>query len=433
MKCSNCISMIASLVGLLNLIGLLILPQVSAAAADRHLLWSVSESVCDTATLDRVQLFNANLNIQTCFTTEYLWDPDALLVFIGTSTTGTYLSPSGDEVFDVQDNLAAFYAPTQGACQGVDRCLLPDTLELLPQQYTYDCSNVYCGEHAIRDCGGNYQSVACPQGRNDLEIPTYAKVTCEGVLTRLSETDRAACNPTSCQLDPLLGIDLTTWSFTCQPSSSNESSEVANDNRCLEATVSRLFGEWFQHSRVCNTDESGNEFCLTLSFGPLKMENNEFWVPRLHHGFGCTAEYNGQTCDSCMPCGEPGATGRLEAGESFSTDVDCSNIQADSRLNGCDQTATGVLEFFYKEGGDLACPLLVTTDSSTGPGDTSGGDIPGANAGDGGGGGATPGANTTDDGSTSAAARGAAASFVKTAAAFVGVYAVTSFLKNTLN
>jgi hypothetical protein len=269
--------------------------------------------------------------------------------------------------------------------------LLLDTLEILVEQYTYDCSNVYCGENAIRDCQGNFQSVTCPQGTIVPEIPAVAQIFCERALAGLSNTDRATCNPTICQLDPTLGIP-GTWSYTCQPTRS-----TSDDARCLEATVSRHFGEWFEHQRVCNTDDNGNEFCLMYSFGPIILANFDVLDPLLlHQSFFCNGEYNGQLCDSCTPCGEAGSTGTLEYGQTVIPDIDCSNIQADSRLNACDQTATGILEFFYAEGGDLSCPYLSATSVGTG-----------------GGGRTTPGTNN-GNGSTSAAARGAAVAFATT-------------------
>ena len=86
--------------------------------------------------------------------------------------------------------------------------------------------------------------------------------------------------------------------------------------------------------------------------------------------------------------GEAGITGTLQYGQALIPEIDCSNIQANSRLNACDQTATGILEFLYAKGGDLPCP----SSSATSSGGTGGGDTTVTNNG---------------HGSTSAAATGA--------------------------
>jgi hypothetical protein len=390
--------MIASFVGLVNLLGLLVLPQAAAvtgvagavgmgavaagpalvgpnanngfaqdplffhqtknADTDRHLVWSESgDAVCDAATMERVRLIYyenppEKTSIVSCLTSEIQWDPDALLVISFVTATVAYqLSGS----LDVKTTVLAEYTPTQGYCQLVDFCLSPDTWKVLDNQYAYDCSNVYCGEHAMRDCSGNYQSVACPQGTVVPEIPALGQVHCERALAEMSDTYRTACSPTSCQqFIPTTG----SWQYTCQPSCVGcipTSTSTNDDNSCFQATLSRLFGEEFEAVRHCYTDDEGNEACTTRWFGRGQINYSADQTAfLLYPNFGCFADYNGQACESCTPCGV--TTGILEAGEGFNLAIDCSNIQADSRYNGCDQTATGLWDFMYEMGDSLSCP-----------------------------------------------------------------------------
>mmetsp|Transcript_1228 Transcript_1228/g.2617 ORF Transcript_1228/g.2617 Transcript_1228/m.2617 type:complete len:470 (-) Transcript_1228:29-1438(-) len=402
---------------------------------NRHLVWSATTTtVCDAATMERVRLINSPLTtVVSCLAFDIQWDPDALLVL--SYVTATYSYWSGD--LDVQTTLVAEYTPTGGLCELFDRCILTDSFQVLLEQYTYDCSNVYCGEHAIRDCRGNYQSVACPQGTINQEIPAMAQIFCERALASLSDTDRTACNPTSCQFAQST-IIAGTWSYTCQLQA------TGGDARCLEATVSQHFGEYYQHTIVCKTDANGNEFCTFQSYGPVViLESSAVSDPVLLHDLLlCHATYNDEDCESCTPCGEAGITGTLEYGQALLPEIDCSNIQANSRLNACDQTATGILEFYYAEGGDLPCP----SSSATSSGGTGGGDTTGTNNGNGstsatatgatsggtGDGGqglmSSGGTNLTNNGngSTSAAAIGAAVAFSALVVAMMGVFVATS-------
>jgi hypothetical protein len=390
--------MIASFVGLVNLLGLLVLPQAAAvtgvagavgmgavaagpalvglntnngfaaqdplffhqrknADTDRHLVWSASaQAVCDAATMERMRLiYSVNppekTTVVSCLTSEIQWDPDALLVISFVTATVAYqLSGS----LDVKTTILAEYTPTQGYCQLFDYCVSFDTYKVLFNQYGYDCSNVYCGEHAIRDCKGNFQSVACPQGTVVPEIPALAQVTCERNLAEMSDTDRTACSPTCCQLIPTTGA----WSYTCQPICVGciPATASTNDNNCFQSTLSRHFGERFEESRNCMTDDEGNAACTTRSRGTghLTYPADGTTAFVLIYDFGCRADYNGQSCE-CTPCGV--TSGILEFGETFGVAIDCSNIQADSRYNGCDLTATGLLSFFlYGIDPALSCP-----------------------------------------------------------------------------
>jgi hypothetical protein len=262
----------------------------------------------------------------------------------------------------------------------------------------------YCGEHATRDCNGNYQSVACPQGTVVPEIPTLAQVSCEHVLAEMLDTDRTACSPTSCQFDP--NAPSVPWFYTCQPICVGcipTTTGTNDDNSCFQYTVSRYFGERvIEVIRLCFTDDEGNTACDTKWFGPLTINYFDEPTPFLFYTqFGCTADYNGQECESCTPCG----VSTLRPGENFNLAIDCSNIQVGSRRNGCDQTATGIWDFFNEVDSSLCpSPSSPTTPTMNG------------------------GLQPTNDGSPSA---GATLSFATTTAALVvttmGVLVVASF------
>jgi hypothetical protein len=291
-------------------------------------------------------------NIVSCLASEIQWDPDALLVISFVTLTVVYPLPAS-QALDVQTTYVAEYTPTQGYCQSVDFCGDANTLVILYDQYAYDCSNVYCGEHATRDCSGNYQSVACsPQGTVVPEIPTLAQVSCERALAEMSDTDRTACSPTCCQFDPTT----VQWYYTCQPICVGcipTTTGTNDDNSCFQSTLSRYFGELVKEAiRVCFTDDEGNTLCQSKWFGPLAINYYDEPTPFLSYTVvGCTAEYNGQDCESCTPCG----VSTLRLGENFNLAIECSTIQAGSRYNGCDQTATGLWDFFNEVDSSL-CP-----------------------------------------------------------------------------
>jgi hypothetical protein len=281
----------------------------------------------------------ARPDLTVCVMSEIQWDPDRLLVITAITTFG----------FALQDPLTIYvpiYTPTQSFCQLFDTCFLIATFAPLYNEYAYDCSNVYCGENAVRDCSGNYQSVDCA-GSAVAEIPTLAQVTCERILAEMSDSVRASCNPTSCELDPTTGG----WFYTCVPSCVG-----CDDDSCYESTLTRHLREQIEDVRVCFTDEEGNEACVTKSFVQLIFELADDFESFnfFYNSFECTADYNGQACASCTPCGV--TTGPLPVEEDFDYVIDCSNIEAGSVWNRCDQTATGLWEFVYEADASLSCP-----------------------------------------------------------------------------
>jgi hypothetical protein len=125
---------------------------------DRDLVFSSITSPCSDDLLQLLQLSdptttNTSMQITNCTETEIKWDEDGILT---ANLVRTVRAPSDL----VSTTYKAYYNNGTDTCQGFNGCVVPNGTEgfiTYPGQYEYDCSNVYCGPNAARQCDGTYR------------------------------------------------------------------------------------------------------------------------------------------------------------------------------------------------------------------------------------------------------------------------------------
>jgi hypothetical protein len=208
---------------------------------------------------------------------------------------------------------------------------------MYPGQYEYDCSNVYCGPNAARECNGTYRvNPQCPVNvTNEAslpDIPMLRNVNCEAFLSTQVDTDKVLAELCgACQEDD---NGLTT--ITCEPS--EPVCVGCNGTKTVCETTQELF-DFSEHQFIdtfCGTTTGGPVWCVTQR-SPAQVDS--FADPSL---FSCEATVEGVACASCSmtDCGL-GLDG-LYTWTKVAPQADCTNVDQDSKFNVCDGTGTGV-------------------------------------------------------------------------------------------
>ncbi|OEU11763.1 hypothetical protein FRACYDRAFT_244886 [Fragilariopsis cylindrus CCMP1102] len=154
-------------------------------SVQRQLVWSISATPCDAATLANAQQI-IDPFIDSCTESWIRWDPDSILnikvhfflAFAPSLASYTIYYP----IYDGNKN---------EYCQSANSCgILTDDLYsyIKDEEYAYDCSNIYCGPNAIRDCFGNSMTVPCTDSLDPLS----------GTFKYLSSECTAEWNGASC-------------------------------------------------------------------------------------------------------------------------------------------------------------------------------------------------------------------------------------------
>ena len=308
------------------------------ALPERNLIWSRTPLVpCDAQTLRLVLLIDPTVTVCTVSTLQ--WDPQGWLQIDYVLTVGLRNNPvGGGQIPDTNEQYTAYYDGRQ--CNSFDSCVLTSIDRTLLEVYSYDCSNVYCGPNAVRDCEGNLYDQPCDgEDPPPEELPTNAQLSClrnQQLLAQLSDQGDV-CAPSECAPVPLGDLDFTTktWMLGCDPECVGCSETTG---KCYEVMNEVFFGEIARANRNCITDDTPekNTFCFTRVYGPVYLaDDGETYV---HFGTACTAWWNGNACE-CNPCNPE--TPVVE-GEPMLLSVDCSAHDEESVSNDCTGDVGGV-------------------------------------------------------------------------------------------
>jgi len=313
---------------------LLLLPELAQAVlmdspttkedADRDLLWSKNERACTPEELST--LHSTDPSITICGLGTMQWDQDGLLTISYAALQGTrYDFVLARDVPNVYITHTAYY--NDQACNSFDSC--SQNGYPLVDQYQYDCSNVYCGPNARRDCNGNTQSVPCSDGNNPTPIRTHAEVECDRLRGALDEA------------------------FSCGPCTSNEGiAEYSCDGGCLGCTANgeclqQVVTPFWLDSRTgvqqCNEfTATGDVLCVANVFGPRNLD-------RVPISTQCLATWSQEQC-ACEICGQNELGGPLRS-------IDCSSVTSvsNSVFNECTGQVSGTFEVLNSMSPD-ACP-----------------------------------------------------------------------------
>jgi hypothetical protein len=310
---------------------------------DRDLVFSSTTSPCSDDLLQLLQLFdpttsNTSMQITNCTETEIQWDEDGIL---SAKLIRTVRAPSDL----VSTTYQAYYSNGTDACQGFNGCVVPNGTEgfvVYPGQYEYDCSNVYCGPNAARECNGTYRdNPQCPANVTDEaslpDIPILRNVNCEAFLSFMIESGKEKVFFGSCGACQEDDQGLTT--ITCEPYCGSCN---GNNTVCITVHESLVFSEHQLIYVGCQTTTGGPILCLTAR-SPAQFDS--FADPSL---FSCEATVDGVACASCSvtDCGL--SVDGLYTFRNVTQQIDCTNVDQVSKLNVCDATGTGVFAFFFQ-------------------------------------------------------------------------------------
>jgi hypothetical protein len=315
----------------------------------RDLVWKEDAKWCSSDKIFRLQ--ETDPTIFQCSYLNVNWDANGIL----TARGELYLGKIPEGLNNPTTIWKAEYLKTDNTgdtelfCTGFGQCgvnRVPTNTGVAPGQYWYDCTNVYCGPQASRDCTGQYQdnSNTCPAGvlvANDpaLIIPTLQSISCDYFKAYLATTAYAdTCS--ECVVD-----NTGSSAITCQPR------DVKGDGVILDEKFA--FTELQRTDIECVSspaaDTSGASspprICLAktspLLYGAyVKVDQ-----------FACTATVEGAAfvgtpCQVCNICGfnDDARNGHLDRYASFDLlyNVDCTNLDTVSRYNACDGTITGL-------------------------------------------------------------------------------------------
>jgi hypothetical protein len=313
-------------------------------AGDRDLVWSSDLSFCSDELLQA--LLAADPTITLCIQTDIQWDEAGTLTAVDLFTSRPFV---GDGVTPVAFSVYSAYYNGQ-KCTSFDACAVTSTGVSFPGQYTYDCTNVYCGPNAARDCDGTYRDTQCTANQaSTSEIPFLRNVNCE-VYEDLVEL--AGFTETCGVCADSGDSELALTSITCQPQC-----DSCDSNGCLFLQESFYFSESFRVDIACFSKSEGGDdpfVCLTQT-APAQID-----VYADESLFSCSVKLGDADC-SCSICGfaedadaEYAALG-LYTSDDVLYQADCTNVDSVSTINLCDDTATGVFEPLLARGETTTC------------------------------------------------------------------------------
>jgi len=326
-------------------------------SVQRQLVWSGpdGDTPCDAATIANAQQL-IDPFIDSCTESLIRWDPDSILIMVVQSFLS--FSPPAPAAF------YTIYYPIYGnkLCQSGNSCAIITEdfyVYTVYDEYAYDCSNIYCGPNAIRDCYGNSMTVSCTDSLVSLpEIPSNELVKClkDRQLTLQIFGDQ---NDESCSECTDVGEDGNTFAYSCATPCESCFEDGSGNSNC-RTDVSFTKTSWPQagSTNYCETVGSAGKHCFTTRF------TQELWDPLLNT-FGywtseCTAEWNGVSCN-CSICG------RAEL--SPLVIVDCSTDDVALAYDQCSMTSSGVYAGSYNPELQLgldSCPNRAPTNPTQG-------------------------------------------------------------------
>jgi len=317
----------------------------------RQLVWAEEEWECSEETMANMQADYSNVDIRTCYQSRVQWDPDAVLVADFLILTGYFFTDSGLTVDLTKPYIDGAHFPKHisgGACQSFVDCLNAESGKVLIGHYAYDCSNVYCGPNAIRNCKGETQTVPCTDGLVSLpEIPSKELVAC--LKERASRSEDEGCS--DCEVYEERS---NVVSFQCTPRCLG----CTTDGTCFERSTLYLYDHFLTAYSTCHATNSGSGdriICIHLTLGPLHSTDVGYSFLTTN----CRADLNGEAC-SCSICG-------LDDGLHPLVTLDCSNVAAaaaaeNSVFDECSQTFTGVFQGLGQEL-EFSCATTTTSDN----------------------------------------------------------------------
>jgi hypothetical protein len=318
-----------------------------SSRGDRNLMISPTTSPCSDdllRSLSHPTTTNTSMRITNCTETEIQWDEDGIFT---ANMVRTVRAPC-DQVLTTYK---AYYNNGTDACQGFNACVVPNGTEgfiMYPGQYEYDCSTVYCGPNAARECDGTYRdNQQCPANvTNEAslpDIPLLRNVNCEVYSSFVIESDEKladVCGP--CQED-----DQGLTTFTCEPFCGGC---MGNNTVCITAHNSYAFSE-HQLIYVSRATTTGGPVTCATVRSPAQFDS--FADPSL---FSCEMTVDGVACASCSvtDCGL--GLNSLYTFTNVAAQIDCTNLDQVSKLNECDATGTGVFAPFFNDDFYNTCP-----------------------------------------------------------------------------
>ena len=296
-----------------------LLTEGATFPANRRLIWhEFSEEVCDDEQLTVALAIDSTY--QTCIYGAIQWDPSNTL-FI------SYIVTSG-----ASDPNLQFYARYSGnsneLCFGITTCTKQVPNEIYTEEYVilddygYDCSNIYCGPNAIRDCAtGLSSSVPCTGNLvSSPEIPSHELVQCTKVRQSYPEgTDCSEC---------ALGDEGEIY-FECNL----QCQGCLTDGNCAtNPAVRHAFQGRIIARRDCRTwSVSGAEECTARFVGGIVIDDPQWY----YESASCAHTWNGEAC-ICEVCGYDDQSTPL-----ISTDCSDAVGVAETGYNECTGTYTG--------------------------------------------------------------------------------------------
>ncbi|OEU11371.1 hypothetical protein FRACYDRAFT_245799 [Fragilariopsis cylindrus CCMP1102] len=328
-------------------------------SVQRQLVWDGPGAVtpCDAATVARLEvLFNLGLleyekrPIFSCTKQMIQWDPDSILNVEMLQAISFYKPYT-------------FYNPIYDGnklCQSGDFCATSTedfNLYQLYDEYAYDCSNVYCGPNAIRDCAGNLMTVPCTDSLVSLpEIPSNELVNC---LKDRQLSLALFANQIDVYCDECTADENGWFTYWCVVPCYDCYKDGSGNSICLtDISVFRTFVPQKGTTGYCETVGSAGTYCIS-TFHTAKLLDTQLNTLD-YFSSECTAEWNGVSC-TCSVCGV-GVWGPLVI-------VDCSTDGVALAYDQCSMTSSGVYAGIYNpelQLGSDSCPSRASTNGNDG-------------------------------------------------------------------
>ena len=307
---------------------LLLTNSEAGSAAKRDLIWSETESLCSVETLN--SLASVTNGLDFCTEGTFQWDRDGILSgsWFFTNSYTTITSFGHPLILPLALTTYTARYLDSGVCEEFDGCVSAVTDDPLFGQYGYDCSNVYCGPNARRDCNGNYQDTVCPTGVDEsalVDIPTLRDVNCQRFRSVLDEN---------------LGVDVCT---SCEERSSDlyaigcglECAGCNADGVCVTTSETVWFTELGDVHETCATvSDTGDEWCLSQLVPPGFGQSGT--ISQFH----CTFSLNDEDCD-CSICGTADPNSSVFRPTEVFFRADCSSVVPNSIYDQCSDTYSG--------------------------------------------------------------------------------------------
>ena len=300
----------------------------AGSAAKRALFWSNTESLCSVERFN--SLAGAIDGLAFCLDGTFQWDRDGILsgswLFTNSYTTISFLGSPVTLPVPITTYTAEYL--DSGVCEKFDGCVNAETEDIVGGQYSYDCSNVYCGPNARRDCNGNYQDTVCPAGVDEsalVDIPTLRDVNCQRFRSVVDENFGVdVCTPCEEESGDLNVIECGLDCLGCNA-----------DGVCVTTVEAFGFSEIGDVYESCSTvSDTEDEWCLIYLGPPGIGETGTI------SQFQCGFSLNDEDCD-CSICGTADPNGSLfRAGEVFFR-ADCSSVVPNSIFDQCSDTYSG--------------------------------------------------------------------------------------------